>query len=194
MAPSRPTLAVVLAGTLTATGWAQDGRPTSRTAEGPKPQQFVVSDYTRSRTLHFPDPLLLLIARRPCRRRTSATLRGLTPYCAMAKSIFRSVTPSRWRWKITSISRSSATTWPPLTWISFARILVGGTWCQYVDWSPELPEGSGDTFRGNGGGGAAARRSVSLERVLAAAAGQLDSGEGSFIDNFDPVLTGTVQG
>ena len=39
----RRTLAVVLAGTLTATGWAQTAaQPVSPAPEGPKPQRFTV--------------------------------------------------------------------------------------------------------------------------------------------------------
>ena len=53
----RRTLAVVLAGTLTATGWAQTAaQPSSAAPEGPKPQQFVVLDYTKPRS-HFPNPI-----------------------------------------------------------------------------------------------------------------------------------------
>ena len=44
----RRTLAVVLAGALTATGWAQTAaQPNPAAPEGPKPHQFVVSDYSR---------------------------------------------------------------------------------------------------------------------------------------------------
>jgi outer membrane protein len=53
----RRTLAVVLAGALTATGWAQTAAPPNSAApEGPKPQQFVVSDYSKPRS-HFPNPI-----------------------------------------------------------------------------------------------------------------------------------------
>ena len=53
----RRTLAVVLAGALTATGWAQTAaQPNSAAPEGPKPQQFVVSDYSKPRS-HFPNPI-----------------------------------------------------------------------------------------------------------------------------------------
>jgi hypothetical protein len=51
----RRTLAVVLAGTLTATGWAQTAAQPAA-PEGPKPQQFVVSDYTKPHS-HFPNPI-----------------------------------------------------------------------------------------------------------------------------------------
>ena len=51
----RRTLAVILAGALTATGWAQTAvQPAA--PEGPKPQQFVVSDYTKAHS-HFPNPI-----------------------------------------------------------------------------------------------------------------------------------------
>jgi outer membrane protein len=51
----RRTLAVILAGTLTATGWAQTAAQPAA-PEGPKPQQFVVSDYTKPHS-HFPNPI-----------------------------------------------------------------------------------------------------------------------------------------
>ncbi len=51
----RRTLAVILAGTLTAPGWAQTAAQPAA-PEGPKPQQFVVSDYTKPHS-HFPNPI-----------------------------------------------------------------------------------------------------------------------------------------
>ena len=53
----RRTLAVVLAGTLTATGWAQTAaQPNPAAPEGPKPQLFVTSDYSKPQS-HFPNPI-----------------------------------------------------------------------------------------------------------------------------------------
>ena len=53
----RRTLAVVLAGALAATGWAQTAaQPNPAAPEGPKPHQFVVSDYSRPQS-HFPNPV-----------------------------------------------------------------------------------------------------------------------------------------
>lgn len=53
----RRTSAVVLAGTLTATGWAQTAaQPNPAAPEGPKAHQFVVSDYTKPQS-HFPNPI-----------------------------------------------------------------------------------------------------------------------------------------
>ena len=53
----RRTLAVVLAGTLTATAWAQNAaQPNQPAPEGPKPQRFTVEDYTKARS-HFPNPI-----------------------------------------------------------------------------------------------------------------------------------------
>jgi outer membrane protein TolC len=53
----RRTLAVVLAGTLTATTWAQTAaQPNQSAPEGPKPQRFTVENYTKARA-HFPNPV-----------------------------------------------------------------------------------------------------------------------------------------
>jgi outer membrane protein len=53
----RRTLAVVLAGTLTATAWAQTAaQPNQSAPEGPKPQRFTVENYTKARS-HFPNPV-----------------------------------------------------------------------------------------------------------------------------------------
>lgn len=53
----RRTLAVVLAGTLTATGWAQTAaQPNPAVPEGPKPQSFVTSNYAKP-VSHFPNPI-----------------------------------------------------------------------------------------------------------------------------------------
>jgi outer membrane protein len=53
----RRASAVVLAGTLTATGWAQTAaQPNPVALEGPKAHQFVVSDYTKPQS-HFPNPI-----------------------------------------------------------------------------------------------------------------------------------------
>ena len=51
----RRTLAVVLAGSLTATAWSQTAtQPDQSAPEGPKPQRFTL-DYTKARS-HFPNP------------------------------------------------------------------------------------------------------------------------------------------
>src|ERR1700730_4589845 len=53
----RRALAVVLAGTLTATAWAQTAaQPNQSAPEGPKPQRFTVENYTKARS-HFPNPV-----------------------------------------------------------------------------------------------------------------------------------------
>ena len=53
----RRTLAVVLAGTLTATAWSQTAaQPDQSAPEGPKPQRFTVENYTKARS-HFPNPI-----------------------------------------------------------------------------------------------------------------------------------------
>src|SRR3984893_15435100 len=53
----RRTLAVVLAGTLTAAAWAQaPAQPNPSAPEGPKPQRFTVENYTKARS-HFPNPV-----------------------------------------------------------------------------------------------------------------------------------------
>ena len=53
----RRTFAVVLAGTLTATGWAQTAaQPAAAVPDGPQPQRFVVKDYSKPRS-HFPNPI-----------------------------------------------------------------------------------------------------------------------------------------
>jgi outer membrane protein len=53
----RRTVAVVLAGTLTATAWAQTAaQPDQSAPEGPKPQRFTVENYTKARS-HFPNPV-----------------------------------------------------------------------------------------------------------------------------------------
>jgi outer membrane protein len=54
----RRTVAVVLAGTLTATAWAQTAtQPDQSAPEGPKPQQrFTMENYTKARS-HFPNPV-----------------------------------------------------------------------------------------------------------------------------------------
>jgi outer membrane protein len=54
----RRTVAVALAGTLTATAWAQTAaQPDQSAPEGPKPQQrFTMENYTKARS-HFPNPV-----------------------------------------------------------------------------------------------------------------------------------------
>ena len=53
----RRTLAVVLAGALTAMSWAQTAAQPAQTApEGPKPQGFGATDYSKP-TSHFPNPI-----------------------------------------------------------------------------------------------------------------------------------------
>jgi outer membrane protein len=53
----RRTIAAFLTAILTATGWAQTAAPPSATTpDGPKPHQFVVSDYSKPRS-HFPNPI-----------------------------------------------------------------------------------------------------------------------------------------
>ncbi len=55
----RRTFAVVLAGTLTATSWAQTAaQPAAAMPDGPQPQtqRFVVKDYSKPRS-HFPNPI-----------------------------------------------------------------------------------------------------------------------------------------
>jgi outer membrane protein len=55
----RRSLAVVLAGALTATGWAQTSAQPAAAApmpDGPQPQRFVTKDYSKPRS-HFPDPI-----------------------------------------------------------------------------------------------------------------------------------------
>jgi hypothetical protein len=51
----RRTLAVVLAGVLTASSWAQTAQP-APPPNGPQPQRFVVSDYSKPQS-HFPNPI-----------------------------------------------------------------------------------------------------------------------------------------
>jgi outer membrane protein len=53
----RRTFAIVLAGTLTATAWAQTAaQPDQAAPESPKPQRFTVENYTKARS-HFPNPI-----------------------------------------------------------------------------------------------------------------------------------------
>ena len=53
----RRTFAVVLAGALTATGWAQTAAQPAQTApEGPRPQRLAMQDYSKPRS-HFPNPI-----------------------------------------------------------------------------------------------------------------------------------------
>ena len=53
----RRALAVVLAGTLTATAWAQTAaQPNQSAPEGPKPQHVTLENYTKARS-HFPNPI-----------------------------------------------------------------------------------------------------------------------------------------
>src|SRR5579872_5455197 len=53
----RRTLAVVLAGALTAMGWAQTAaQPAAALPDNPRPQRQAVMDYSRP-TSHFPDPI-----------------------------------------------------------------------------------------------------------------------------------------
>ena len=53
----RRTLAVVLAGSLMATSWAQTAaQPTPSVPDGPRPQRLAVKDYSKPRS-HFPDPI-----------------------------------------------------------------------------------------------------------------------------------------
>lgn len=53
----RRTLAVVLAGTLTATSWAQTAtQPAPALPDGPRPQRLAVKDYSRPNS-HFPNPV-----------------------------------------------------------------------------------------------------------------------------------------
>ena len=53
----RRTLALVLAGTLTATSWAQTAaQPAQPVPPGPQPQRFVMKDYSKPRS-YFPNPL-----------------------------------------------------------------------------------------------------------------------------------------
>src|SRR6185437_9144651 len=53
----RRILAVVLAGTLTATGWAQTAaQPAAAVPDGPRPQASVVMNYAKP-TSHFPNPI-----------------------------------------------------------------------------------------------------------------------------------------
>ncbi len=60
----RRTLAVVLAGTLTAMSWAQTAtQPAAALPDGPRPQRLAVKDYSKPNS-HFPNPLGPYMARR----------------------------------------------------------------------------------------------------------------------------------
>jgi outer membrane protein len=59
----RRILAVVLAGALTATSWAQTAaQPAAAVPDGPRPQRLAVTDYSRPAT-HFPNPVGPYMAR-----------------------------------------------------------------------------------------------------------------------------------
>ena len=60
----RRTLALVLAGTLTAMSWAQTAtQPAAALPDGPRPQRLAVKDYSKPNS-HFPNPLGPYMARR----------------------------------------------------------------------------------------------------------------------------------
>ena len=59
----RRTLALVLAGTLTAMSWAQTAtQPAAALPDGPRPQRLAVKDYSKPNS-HFPNPLGPYMAR-----------------------------------------------------------------------------------------------------------------------------------
>ena len=61
----RRTLALVLAGTLTAMSWAQTAtQPAAALPDGPRPQRLAVTDYSKPNS-HFPNPLGPYMARQP---------------------------------------------------------------------------------------------------------------------------------
>ncbi len=189
----RGTLAIVLAGTLTAAGWAQTAaQPNSAVPEGPKPQRFVTQDYSKPAS-HFPNPIGPYLPRHVAApelrntQRIEQFLRDGKLYLSMDDAVALAlennldIAIARYNLNIadTDILRASA----GASTLGVNSGLVQGTPGGGTGGlSGIVGSGSGGTSAGAGGAGTGAGGIVNSTL-----------GSGPQITSFDPVLTGSLQ-
>jgi outer membrane protein len=187
----RRTLAVVLAGTLTATGWAQTAAQPAA-PEGPKPQQFVVSDYTKPHS-HFPNPIapyrpqtlpapdLSNTSRIDTLMRDGKLYLSINDAVALALENNLDIAIQRYNLAIadTDILRTKA---GGSTLGVNSGVVTNTPGGGAGGLSGSVGSGSGGTSAGTGGAGTGAGGLVNSTL-----------GSGSPITSFDPVLTGSMQ-
>ena len=189
----RRTLAVVLAGTLTAMSWAQTAaQPAQTVPEGPKPQGFVATDYSKPSS-HFPNPIA------PYRPHTVAPpdlsntprieqlmqngklMLSMNDAVALAMENNLDIAIQRYNLNIadTDILRTKA---GASTLGVNSGIVAGTPGGGTGGLSGTVGSGTGGTSAGSGGAGTGTGGLVNSTL-----------GSGSAITSFDPVLTGTLQ-
>ncbi len=190
----RRTLAVVLAGALTATGWAQTAaQPAAALPDSPSPQRQAVMDYSRPAS-HFPNPVGPYLARQlpPAdlanTPRIEQLLRDGKLYLSMNDAVALAlennldIAISRYNLNIadTDVLRANAGANTLGVSLGLLQGTPGGT-----------PGGLGGTI-GSGQGGT----SVSGTAGAGGGTSGLVSstlGSGPQITSFDPIVTGTLQ-
>jgi outer membrane protein len=189
----RRTLAVVLAGALTAMSWAQTAaQPAQTVPEGPKPQGFVATDYSKPSS-HFPNPIA------PYRPHTVAPpdlnntprmeqlmqngklMLSMNDAVALAMENNLDIAIQRYNLNIadTDILRTKA---GASTLGVNSGIVAGTPGGGTGGLSGTVGSGTGGTSAGSGGAGTGTGGLVNSTL-----------GSGSAITSFDPVLTGTLQ-
>src|ERR1700720_4022587 len=205
----RRTLAVVLAGTLTATAWSQTAtQPDQSAPEGPKPQRFTVENYTKARS-HFPNPIAPYrpqympapdLSNTP---RIEQLLRDGKLYLSMNDAVALAmennldIAMQRYNLNIadTDILRAAAGG----STLGVNSGTVSGTTGGALG-GPAGPSGAGPPGGGTGGlsgsvGSGTGGTSAGSGGAGPGAGGLVNStlGSGPAITSFDPVLTGTLQ-
>jgi outer membrane protein len=189
----RRTLAVILAGALTAMSWAQTAaQPAQTVPEGPKPQGFVATDYSKPSS-HFPNPIA------PYRPHTVAPpdlsntprieqlmqngklMLSMNDAVALAMENNLDIAIQRYNLNIadTDILRTKA---GASTLGVNSGIVAGTPGGGTGGLSGTVGSGTGGTSAGSGGAGTGIGGLVNSTL-----------GSGSAITSFDPVLTGTLQ-
>jgi outer membrane protein len=190
----RRTLAVVLAGTLTATSWAQTAaQPAAAVPDGPRPQRLAITDYSKPRS-HFPNPVgpylpqhlpppdLLNTQRIEQMLRDGKLYLSMNDAVALALENNLDIAISRYNLNIadTDVLRANA----GANTLGVSLGLLQGT-----------PGGSQGGLGGSIGSGPGGTSVSGTAGAGTGAAGLVSStlGSGPTITSFDPTLTGTLQ-
>jgi len=189
----RRTLAVVLAGALTAMSWAQTAtQPAQTVPEGPKPQGFVATDYSKPNS-HFPNPIapyrphtvpppdLNNTPRIEQLMQNGKLMLSMNDAVALAMENNLDIAIQRYNLNIadTDILRTKA---GASTLGVNSGIVAGTPGGGTGGLSGTVGSGTGGTSAGSGGAGTGTGGLVNSTL-----------GSGSAITSFDPVLSGTLQ-
>jgi outer membrane protein len=189
----RRTLAVVLAGTLTAMSWAQTGaQPNPAVPEGPKPQVFVSTDYSKPRSYfpnplgpyephHLPAPNLSNTSRIDGLMRDGKLYLSINDAVALALENNLDIAIQRYNLAIADTDVLRAKAGASTLGVNSGVVTNtpgGGT----GGLSGSVGSGSGGTSAGTGGAGTGAGGLVNSTL-----------GSGAPITSFDPILTGSLQ-